>query len=66
MNTEKHTVTIPVADYQELVNYMTGPNLRFEELKQQLLTELEKARQGKHFIKRQFIGELVEIIEKTR
>jgi len=64
MNTKAHVVTIPIEDYQELVNHMTGPNHQFEVLKQQLLTELKEARQNKHYIKRSFIDELIEIIKK--
>jgi len=48
MNTEKHTVTIPLADYQELVAAKEEAELKFQKLKNGLVDVLRRATFATH------------------
>lgn len=42
MNTNQHTVTLPIADYQELMDAKANADKRFTELRDRLVKRMEE------------------------
>ncbi len=68
MNPTTHTVTIPIADYQELVAALNDSNAKFIKLRDRLIKDLENMRlpDNIHLTPREFLWQLIEVIKEEQ
>lgn len=66
MKTDQHTVTLPIADYQELMDAKANADKRFTELRDRLVKRLETTPFPRHLSASEFMAQLVKFIKEQQ
>lgn len=65
MNPNQHTVTIPIADYEELMRAKSQGDQRFIEMRDRMVKRLEEVRWSASIQPREFLADLIQTLKRT-